>query len=366
VRTLGVLGQEVTRNRIIGGAAVLVVVAALIFGIAIVTAHAHQPPPPPAAAQVSTATVIRTNLSTSQTLAGTLGFGAASTVTGKGTGTITSLPQAGATVSRGQALYGVDDQPVVVFYGGSPLYRTLSLPTDGTPPPSGPDVTVVASNLRALGYHVPSGDTFTQALSDAITKWQKKVGMAQTGTLGVGQIVVFPGAVRVNGIQAQLGDSAAEPVLAVTPADKVITVPVAATDLSGIDTGDKVGITLPSGQQVPGMVSAISQSIQSNDNQQQQDQNTPPSVTVTITADNAAEIANLVAAPVQVTFTTGGKDNVLAVPVTALLALRGGGYALQLPDGKLIPVRTGLFANGEVEVSGPGVTEGLRVQTAQS
>lgn len=353
-----------TRNRIIAGAGALVVVAALIAGIAIVTQHAHKPAAPPAAAAVSTTTVVRTNLSNSQTLPGSLGFGTASTVTGKGTGTITSLPQAGTTISRGQALYGVDDQPVIVFYGSSPLYRTLSV---ATPPMQGPDVKVVSDNLRALGYHVASGDTYTQALSDAVTTWQKKIGMAQTGTLGVGQVVVFPGAVRVNGIQAQLGDAAAEPVLAVTPTGKVITVPVAATDLTGISTGNKVTITLPSGQTVPGTVGAISQTIQGGN--QQNDPGSPPAppnVNVTITADDPASVANLDAAPVQVSFTTSGKDNVLAVPVTALLALRGGGYALQLPNGKLIGVRTGLFANGEVEVSGPGVTEGLRVQTAQS
>ena len=357
-----------TRNRIIGGVAALVVVAALIVDIAIVTAHARTPAAPPAAAQVSTATVTRTNLSNSQTLAGTLGFGSASTVTGKGTGTITSLPQAGATISRGDALYGVDDQPVILFYGSSPLYRTLAMPTDGTPPPEGQDVTVVASNLKALGYQVPSGDTFTQALSDAIKKWQKKIGMARTGTLSVGQIVVFPGEVRINAIQAQLGDAAAEPVLAVTSTDKVITVPVAATNLTGISTGNKVTITLPNGQQVPGTVGAISQTIQGNNNQQNDpgSPSTPPNVNVTIAADNPADVASLAAAPVQVGFTTSGRNNVLAVPVTALLALRGGGYALQLPGGKLIPVQTGLFANGEVEVSGPGVTEGLRVQTAQS
>jgi hypothetical protein len=355
----------VTKNRIIGGIVALVVVAALIVGIAIVTAHAHKPAGPPAAAQVSTATVVRTNLSNSQTLPGTLGFGTASTVTGKGTGTITSLPQAGATISRGQALYGVDDQPVIVFFGSSPLYRTLNV---ATPPLQGPDVTVVVDNLRALGCHVPSGDTYTQAIADAVTKWQKKIGMAQTGTLGVGQIVVFPGAVRVNGIQAQLGDSVAEPVLAVTPTDKVITVPVAATNLTGINTGNKVTITLPSGQQVRGTVGAISQTIQSNNNQQNDpgSPGTPPNVNVTITADDPGDVANLAAAPVQVAFTTSGKTGVLAVPVTALLALRGGGYAVQLPGGKLIGVQTGLFANGEVEVSGPGVTEGLRVQTAQS
>jgi hypothetical protein len=55
---------------------------------------------------------------------------------------------------------------------------------------------------------------------------------------------------------------------------------------------------------------------------------------------------------------------VLAVPVGALLALSGGGYALQRPDGALIAVRTGLFAGGMVQVSGSGLTAGLHVDTA--
>ena len=56
--------------------------------------------------------------------------------------------------------------------------------------------------------------------------------------------------------------------------------------------------------------------------------------------------------------------DVLAVPVGALLALREGGYALQLPDGGLVAVQTGMFAEGLVEVSGAGLTEGLTVVTA--
>jgi hypothetical protein len=54
---------------------------------------------------------------------------------------------------------------------------------------------------------------------------------------------------------------------------------------------------------------------------------------------------------------------VLAVPVNALLALREGGYALQLPDDTLLPVETGLFAMGLVEVTGEGLREGLAVVT---
>ena len=134
-----------SKKRLLGGGVAVAVVAIGVGAVLIVSAHAHKPAGPPAAAQVSTATVVRTNLSNSQSLPGTLGFGPPSTVTGKGTGTITSLPQAGTTISRGQALYGVDDQPVIVFYGSSPLYRTLSV---ATPPMQGPDVKVVSDNLR--------------------------------------------------------------------------------------------------------------------------------------------------------------------------------------------------------------------------
>jgi hypothetical protein len=36
---------------------------------------------------------------------------------------------------------------------------------------------------------------------------------------------------------------------------------------------------------------------------------------------------------------------------------------VQRPDGGLVPVETGLFADGKVEVSGDGLDEGLTVVT---
>ena len=78
---------------------------------------------------------------------------------------------------------------------------------------------------------------------------------------------------------------------------------------------------------------------------------------------------NLDQAPVQVAITEQRADNVLAVPVTALLATPGGGYAVQAAGshGRLVPVTTGLFddTSGMVAVTGAGLAQGLSVEVAQ-
>ncbi len=62
-------------------------------------------------------------------------------------------------------------------------------------------------------------------------------------------------------------------------------------------------------------------------------------------------------------------SDVLAVPVSALVALAGGGYAVEVVHGaggtatrQLVAVRTGLFSATLVQVSGPGIAAGQRVE----
>ena len=65
-------------------------------------------------------------------------------------------------------------------------------------------------------------------------------------------------------------------------------------------------------------------------------------------------------APVDVNVVTDSAEGVLAVPVTALLALLGGGYAVEVPDGettRLVEVAPGMYADGYVEIEGE-VAEG--------
>ena len=67
---------------------------------------------------------------------------------------------------------------------------------------------------------------------------------------------------------------------------------------------------------------------------------------------------------VHVLITRSERPNVLTVPVAALVVLREGGYGVELVEGdstRYVAVKTGLFANGRVEISGADVTEGATV-----
>jgi hypothetical protein len=200
----------------------------------------------------------------------------------------------------------------------------------------------------------------TTALIDAIARWQAAEGLPATGVLGVGDMLVEPGPVRVTGLQAQIGDQATGTLMTVATTAKTVTVSIDSTNVVSVHQSSQVTITLPDGSTTSGTVISIGTSVQSgqdtSDGQLQQ--------TVTVAPNDPASVASLTSAPVQVAFTGQTANRVLAVPVVALLALSGGGYALQLPGGRLIPVQAGLFAQGLVQVSGPGITPGLRVVTS--
>ena len=59
--------------------------------------------------------------------------------------------------------------------------------------------------------------------------------------------------------------------------------------------------------------------------------------------------------------------DVLAVPVSALLALSEGGYAVEIDDGAggtaLVGVEAGMYADGWVEVTSAQLEAGMRVVT---
>jgi hypothetical protein len=139
--------------------------------------------------------------------------------------------------------------------------------------------------------------------------------------------------------------------------------PVTSQTEAGI--GSDVDITLPDNSHTEGRVTSVGTVASKPDSQNGgAAAGNDPTVDVLITPNAPNAVGKLDGAPVTVAFTSQHKDNVLAVPVGALLALAEGGYAVETTDGHLIKVDLGLFANGQVEVSGAGIRAGLTIKVA--
>ncbi|MPZ80114.1 MAG: efflux RND transporter periplasmic adaptor subunit [Actinophytocola sp.] len=317
----------------------------------------------------ATAKVTRETLVDTQTESGDLGFGDTTTVSGRLAGTVTALPAVGATVSRGQAVYRVDDAPVVLLYGALPAYRTLA------PEAEGADVGQFEKNLAELGYTgFTVDDEYTDATAAAVKDWQDDLGLPETGTVEPGRIVYAAGPVRVDSHQAAVGD-AAQPgsaVLDYTGMARIVTVELDVADQRLAVKGAAVGVSLPDGRKVAGKIAATETVVDTGDGDDggggggggdgSADPTTKIEVSVTV-ADQKA-LAGLDQASVRVGFTASERKDVLTVPVSALLALAEGGYGVEVVRGKashIVAVETGLFASGRVEVSGDGLAEGMTV-----
>lgn len=286
---------------------------------------------------------------------------------GQPNGTLTALPAVGQVVQPGDVLYSVDGSPVVLLYGAVPAYRDLSAGATGS------DVEQLNFSLVALGYADasaldPASDEFSGATIRALKKLQAALGGEQTGALDLGQAVFLPGPIRVTALSTSVGATiqAGATVLESTSTHPVVKVDLNVAQESQVQRDDAVSVTLPSLKTTTGRVSSIG-TVATTPPSGGQGGSANATVPVEITLDDPGAAAGLDQAPVIVAITTGSVDNALAVPVTALLALAEGGYAVEVVDAngvhRLVPVTLGIFddAAGMVQVTGNGLQAGQRV-----
>ncbi len=375
----------------LAGAAVLAV--AIATGSVVVmssgkqaTSAAQEPPP-------STVKVEKRELSAMVSLSGTLTYRAALdgspySVINQASGTYTELPVPGQVISQGQVLYRVNDSPVVLLFGSTPAYRKLSAGATGA------DVAELNADLVALGYATsaqlsPTSASFGSATTTAVENLQAALGMTPNGTLSLGQAVFEPTAVRVTTLLAPLGGStqSGQTVMQATSTTRQVEVALDASRQSDLAVGDKVTITLPNNQTTPGVVSLVgtvatcpSSSASGGSSSSSAalgtdtcssgnsgSSSTTPTLTVDITPSDPPATGTWDQAPVQVTITTASVPSALVVPVTALLARSGGGYAVEVVEPRgtryLVSVSLGLFddADGLVQVTGSGLAAGQKV-----
>jgi peptidoglycan hydrolase-like protein with peptidoglycan-binding domain len=353
------------RRRLIAGGVVVLVTGT---AAAVHAARDEAPTPAPAAATLPTAPVRRADLTSAVETDGTLGYGGTYTVLGRGTGIVTWLPAAGTVVTRGRAVYRADGRPVPLLYG-TPLWRTLEPGMTG-----GSDVLQMERELAALGHGegLTVDRTFTAATRSAIRRWQRATGLPRTGTVSPADVVAMPGPIRVTGVSALPGGPASGTVLTASGTTRQVTVPLPVASQHIAATGATVRVELPGGRTTTGRVASVGTvavADPANARSQTGLSTESATVTVTITLDRAADAGTLDSAPVTVAFTSAAHEDVLAVPVHALLAAADGSYAVNVVDdaGNVTPVRVelGVFDGDDAEIKGD-LTEGTRVQVPVS
>jgi peptidoglycan hydrolase-like protein with peptidoglycan-binding domain len=337
--------------------------------------------------QVATAAVVRTNLTNTVQVGGSIGYNGSYTVAALHGGSVyTWLPEPGAVIKQDQPLYSVGDEPVPLLYGSLPAYRQFDLGMS-----DGADVGQLTRDLIALGYGegLAQSTHYSSATAAAVERWQKALGLPATGEIPLGDAVFEPGPIRVTSVTPTVGTPVGGGiVLTATSTTPIVVVDLDVSEEYLVKPGDAVTVVLPDGTTTAGghieTVGTVAtcpggggigagggngSAGQSPCESSGTGSASAPTVTVAITLDSTPPGATFDQAPVNVDITTQTVGNVLAVPVNALLALAGGGYGVDVVTGKtshLVGVTTGLYSDTLVQVSGSGLTAGTLVEVPSS
>lgn len=373
-RVVGDQRAKARRGALIAGVAGLAVGAGAVGSFSLLGGAEEQG----ARASVTLATVAAESRDVSlyTEYAGTLGYGDAVDVVTRAQGVLTAVPAAGADVTRGGVAFEVDEEPVVLLYGSLPAWRSLSTASD-----DGPDVLQLELNLAALGYGsgVTVDESFTAATAAALKALETAIGQSEPdGVLDQGEVVFTSGPIRVDdvltrGTSISAGTSVITAALLENVTDAVgadgavastgtptqaVTFTIASDDQGAFAVGDAVTIELADGRLTDGIVNALSDTPRRN--------GTGPSaelvLDVTVAITSVPE-DGLIEGPANVRVTDETRSGLTMVPVRALVAVAGGGYAVSVIDdagaSTYVAVDTGLFQDGWVEVTGdvaPGDT----------
>ena len=244
--------------------------------------------------------------------------------------------------------------PVLTLLTGDPL--------------TGTDVSQLENGLSAQGFDPGAVDgAFTAETQRALIDWQQSVGMETDGVVNVGEVIFLPDSIRIAAVNVTVGSSVnpGAAVLATSSNQSIVAIALAARDQGLLAEGDQVTVVLPNDVETPATVAFVAAlATVSGAGQEQQ-----ATFEVLIELDDGSEAAGFDEAPVDVLVITDQRQGALAVPVSSLLALAEGGYAVEVDRGNgqtaLVPVDPGMYADGYVEIDAEGLQPGDRVVMAR-
>ena len=309
-----------------------------------------------------TATVQRTDLTETLTESGQLGYGDPLDLPTGLTGTTTWLPAVGTVVPNGEPLYRLDADPVLRLDGKVPAWRDLDPYVT-----SGRDVLQLERALTDLGYaddlDMEVDGDWTWVTTIAVQRWQRDHGLDDDGALPLGRVVFTDGDVRVSSVPVEDG-TPVQPgtvVLQVGPTQRTVTVSIDPTRKQLAPVRKAVELEFPDGTTARGRI----REVEHVDATEETEESLEVTIEVVGPEDKRKAVdKQLDGTSVQVGFSHTVAEGVLAVPVTALVALVDGGYGVEKVDGgnrSYVAVTTGSFSETLVEVDSPDLAEGDEV-----
>jgi peptidoglycan hydrolase-like protein with peptidoglycan-binding domain len=221
----------------------------------------------------------------------------------------------------------------------------------------GADVLQLEAALVALGFAGPVVDGVWDAgTKNAVLAWQAATGLEDDGVIDLGQVVFLSSTVRVNEVLASVGSSvnSGTAVLGISSADQFVTFDLPAADQGLVVVGQDVIIEMPDGSDAGGKVVEIDSVATGGQGS--------ATFGVKIVLDDPSVAGGLDEAPVDVEVISDSVSDVMAVPVSALVALSEGGYAVEVDAGggatRLVAVDPGFYADGLVAVESDGLAVG--------
>ncbi len=265
-------------------------------------------------------------------------------------GTISSRASIGSRIEHGTVLYLVDDEPVVAL-----LSNQLSDPVADVLTSNTFTDQELEQALADEGYDPDEAMTIdgvvTDATTDAIRAWQSATDIPDTGSADPGHYVVVPSNRTVE--THFEGDRLA---LSASTSELEVSVVVAVADADEFEVGDQVSIELADESLVDGQVAVIGPV------EEAANQDGEPTVTISIEVLSSADVIEGT-----VTVSTIGEavEGAIAVPTRALVALKEGGFAVEVAedsgDRTLVGVELGAFDDGYVEITEGGIEPGDQV-----
>ena len=315
----------------------------------------------------STARLERQDLVVTDSYDGTLGYGDSRPLATERSGVVTAVAEAKATVAPGGELFRVDFEPTVLMAGEVPAYRALD-----TSSSAGPDIKQLEQGLVDVGHGagVTVDETYSSATAAAVARWEKALGRADPdGKVELGDVIFLPGAVRVSSIEANKGTrvESGSTVLEATPTARVVEVDLEASRADELEPGTKVQLTMPDDSETSGTVASVGVQSDSSDGDQAAPGGGQPTIPVVITLDDPNAAGDFESGSVDVAIERSREDGAVVAPVTALVALAEGGYAVQLvdrsaPNGyRLVAVEVSTNTNQLVAITGEGIEAGAEV-----